>query len=172
MFRCTVYRSHTSMSLITYFLFEKWLGIAIMKAMPQSRQKRIYNRPNNEYGSKFISRKFECQYVYNINTILNEKLFQLTYQQESGIFADTGSLNSTMILRSPPRWCNIPCLTLEVRAKHDTCSTSRWQLPIPGTNISDWRGLVDRYTSVGCIACYLFIACQDISWFEAKGTPL
>lgn len=44
-----------------------------------------------------------CLYVYNINTILNEKLFQLTYLQESGIFADTGSLNSTMILRSPPR---------------------------------------------------------------------
>lgn len=42
-------------------------------------------------------------YVYNINTILNEKLFQLTYLQESGIFADTGSLNSTMVLRSPPR---------------------------------------------------------------------
>lgn len=49
MFRCTVYRSHTSMSLITYSLFEKWLGIAIMKAMPQSRQKTIYSRPNNEY---------------------------------------------------------------------------------------------------------------------------
>lgn len=44
-----------------------------------------------------------CLYVYNINTILNEKLFQLTYLQESGIFADTGSLNSTMVLRSPPR---------------------------------------------------------------------
>lgn len=42
-------------------------------------------------------------YVYNINTILNEKLFQLTYLQESGVFADTGSLNSTMVLRSPPR---------------------------------------------------------------------
>lgn len=112
MFRCTVYRSHTSMSLITYSLFEKWLGIAIMKAMPQSRQTRIYSRPNNEYWSKFISRKFECQYVYNINTILNEKLFQLTYLQESGVFADTGSLNSTMVLRSPPRWCNIPWLNV------------------------------------------------------------
>lgn len=112
MFRCTVYRSHTSMSLITYSLFEKWLGIAIMKALSQSRQKRIYSRTNNEYWSKFISRKFECQYAYNINTILNEKLFQLTYLQESGIFADTGSLNSTMILRSPPRWCNIPWLNV------------------------------------------------------------
>lgn len=43
------------------------------------------------------------QYMSTFNTILNEKLFQLTYLQESGIFADTGSLNSTMILRSPPR---------------------------------------------------------------------
>lgn len=80
-----------------------------------------------------------CLYVYNINTILNEKLFQLTYLQESGIFADTGSLNSTMILRSPPGHddATFHGLTLEVRAKHDTCSTSRWQLPIPGTNIGD-----------------------------------
>lgn len=117
MFRCTVYRSHTSMSLITYSLFEKWLGIAIMKAMPQSRQKRIYSRPII-MNTALIQIHFEkirmpiSLYVYNINTILNEKLFQLTYLQESGIFADTGSLNSTMILRSPPRWCNIPWLNV------------------------------------------------------------
>lgn len=78
-----------------------------------------------------------CLYVYNINTILNEKLFQLTYLQESGIFADTGSLNSTTIRVRHHDDATFHGLTLEVRAKHDTCSTSRWQLPIPGTNIGD-----------------------------------
>lgn len=105
-------------------------------------------------------------YMSTINTILNEKLFQLTYLKESSIFADTCSLNSTMILRSPPRWCNIPWLNVrsscQTRHMYNiTLTTSKTRHQYWTQTWSCWQV---HFSGVYCMLSFYSLSRYQLIW--------